>query len=276
MRVDDCPQNSFSERKAMKQLCSTALLVLVLFVAVACTSPSPTPPMVAPDELKATQVAVATQSPLLIQPVPSSTPTLEPALITSATPIFPLATAQPTPCRPPADWVDYTVKPGDTLFGIAYNTGISVDQLKLANCLVGDTIYAGQKLFVPFIPYIPPAFSALPPVQQPVRPQRSAVTLEQPPPPLPGNQRIPVTPFSGPAGITFTFAITGFFPSSTVTLTVISQDTEETVFTTTLEVDTLGSSQFLYASPVTLTVGQYTVQAMSGLLFKFGIFEIAP
>ncbi|KUO75276.1 MAG: hypothetical protein APF77_22440 [Clostridia bacterium BRH_c25] len=40
----------------------------------------------------------------------------------------------------------YTVKSGDTLYRIAGKAGTTVDQLKLLNNLISDTIYPGQKL----------------------------------------------------------------------------------------------------------------------------------
>lgn len=49
-------------------------------------------------------------------------------------------------------WAVYTVEPGDTLTSLAGQLGISVEELKLANCLTSDTINAGQNLYVPFIP----------------------------------------------------------------------------------------------------------------------------
>ena len=149
----------------MKQLLAASLLVLMLFVAVACTSPSPTPsatPTRVESTSTVTTAAPVTQAPPAIQPVLTNTATLEPVPTPSAMPTSPPPTAQPTLCSPPPGWPAYTIQAGDTLFSIAYNTGTSVDQLKLANCLAGDTIYAGQTLLVPFIPYIPPSFPTLP------------------------------------------------------------------------------------------------------------------
>jgi LysM repeat protein len=42
----------------------------------------------------------------------------------------------------------HTVSTGDTLFGIARNYGLSVDDLKKRNNLSADTILIGQKLIV--------------------------------------------------------------------------------------------------------------------------------
>jgi len=55
-------------------------------------------------------------------------------------------------CQVRLDWVVYIVKRGDTLSSIARSVHISIYTLKRANCLVSDTIYAGQRLRVPYIP----------------------------------------------------------------------------------------------------------------------------
>ena len=63
----------------------------------------------------------------------------------------PFATKKPS-CFVRTDWVLYTIKLGDTLSSIAARVDISVNELKRANCLVSDTIYAGNQLRVPFLP----------------------------------------------------------------------------------------------------------------------------
>ncbi len=56
-------------------------------------------------------------------------------------------------CGPPPGWVIYTVQKGDTLYGIAVQSGASVAQLQWANCLGNSTtVRAGQKLYVPRLP----------------------------------------------------------------------------------------------------------------------------
>jgi LysM repeat protein len=59
------------------------------------------------------------------------------------------------PCSPRADWPIYFVKSGNTLSWISQNTGISVAELKRANCLSSDVINVGQQLFVPSLPPTP-------------------------------------------------------------------------------------------------------------------------
>jgi LysM repeat protein len=62
----------------------------------------------------------------------------------------PEPTPSPTPCTPPAGWVVYTVQPGDTLFRLALNYGMTATDLQNANCLPSaDQIQAGQQIYVP-------------------------------------------------------------------------------------------------------------------------------
>jgi|CXWL01.1.fsa_nt_gi LysM repeat protein len=48
-----------------------------------------------------------------------------------------------------ADVQTHVVQPGETLFRIALNHGVTVDALRAANGIVGNTIYAGQVLTIP-------------------------------------------------------------------------------------------------------------------------------
>jgi len=48
-----------------------------------------------------------------------------------------------------ADTPVHVVQPGETLFRIALNYGITVDALRAANGIVGNTIYVGQTLIIP-------------------------------------------------------------------------------------------------------------------------------
>jgi LysM repeat protein len=74
-------------------------------------------------------------------------------------------------CGKPATWVAYTIQKGDTLSSLAVRLGVSIAQLKRANCLVGDTIYAGATLWVP---HMPP--HTLVPTRTPVPTQPSTAT----------------------------------------------------------------------------------------------------
>jgi hypothetical protein len=60
----------------------------------------------------------------------------------------------------PFGWDLYFVKPGETLYSLALVTRETVPGLQAANCL-GDNIkiIVGQRLYLPFIPYSPPAYT---------------------------------------------------------------------------------------------------------------------
>ncbi|MBN1287763.1 MAG: LysM peptidoglycan-binding domain-containing protein [Anaerolineae bacterium] len=50
---------------------------------------------------------------------------------------------------PPAGWVQYTVRQGDSLYALSRRFGTTVEALQRANCLAGARIYAGQRLWTP-------------------------------------------------------------------------------------------------------------------------------
>lgn len=78
------------------------------------------------------------------------------------------ATARPlqtstTACGPYTGWIKgYIVQPGDTLFRIATMHGISVKILQQANCKTGTVIYAGERLWVPFLVPAPTELTVIP------------------------------------------------------------------------------------------------------------------
>ena len=74
-------------------------------------------------------------------------------------------------CNPPPGWVIYNVQPGNTLFSLARWTNITLEQLQQANCLnVNETlIYAGQPIYLPFIPTQSPTSLPVPAVPVPPR-----------------------------------------------------------------------------------------------------------
>lgn len=57
-------------------------------------------------------------------------------------------------CRPsqPGGWIGYRVSRGDTLSGLAVNTGTNVARLMEVNCLSTTLIWIGQRLYVPSPP----------------------------------------------------------------------------------------------------------------------------
>ena len=75
--------------------------------------------------------------------VPTRTPT------STSTPLPPPTPPAPPPTNTPVRQFMYVVRPGDTLSGIAIRFGVTVDQIRWANGLSGDMIYAGQVLRIP-------------------------------------------------------------------------------------------------------------------------------
>ncbi len=92
-------------------------------------------------------------------------------------------------CGRPSGWFAYTVQRGDTLSSLAVRCNTSVARLKQANCLSGDTIYAGARLWLPCpIPTpLPPSRTPLPsetPTLPPETPTSTPTVTDtlQPPP----------------------------------------------------------------------------------------------
>jgi LysM repeat protein len=62
----------------------------------------------------------------------------------------------------PYGWRTYSVQEGETLFGLALVTNVTVSELQKANCLGTSTdLKIGQMLRLPFIPYSPPVSTAV-------------------------------------------------------------------------------------------------------------------
>lgn len=77
-------------------------------------------------------------------------------------------------CGPPLHWVQYVVRPGDTLSALARALNSTVYALLNGNCLETPTIYAGQILYLPQVigppspvPLPSPTPTALKPTPQP-------------------------------------------------------------------------------------------------------------
>lgn len=99
--------------------------------------------------------------PSLTQPPPTATPTSTVALAPPP-PMYPLlqstAFSPPRPgtfmrsCSPFRGWVrGYLVQPGDDLFLIAGRYHTTVEALERANCRPNSILYAGERLWVPYV-----------------------------------------------------------------------------------------------------------------------------
>lgn len=119
------------------------VICLLAMLLVACSSA----PINAPvgSRVHEPQQAGRTQSPAPSRPV--VVPAGKPAAVPSGTPL-PAATRVPAPrARTPVDY--YHVRRGDTLYSIAWQHGLSVDQLAGMNAIRKPyTIYKGQRLRV--------------------------------------------------------------------------------------------------------------------------------
>lgn len=84
----------------------------------------------------------AAQSPAAPTPGPTGTPPPLPTLLPTPTP-------GPTATPPPSARTTYTVKSGDTLYGIAQTFGTSVGAIKTLNGLTSNIIHVGRVLLIP-------------------------------------------------------------------------------------------------------------------------------
>jgi len=299
----------------------TPLPVLVTF------PPPPTPPITplagqAPaGEAPGTEVDLATgpeepskgEKEITLGGKPPSDPALaetteDPGLIAGATTetvpptvaITPLTTredpAGPLFCQRPAGWVAYTVRVNDTLFSLARQTNTTVTSIRQANCLASDLIFAGQILYLPFLPK-PPAEPATaeppspttalagttaeaeespkatsPPTNTPTNTPTSTVEVLQPP--GPGGERVAVSPPSGPPGTMFTVLIESFQPDEAITLRIIFADTFELIVEESLVVNKQGDYTYIYTSPVDAAAGDYRVWAFGAEAEANGEFTI--
>jgi len=91
-----------------------------------------------------------TATPTSTQPAPTATPT--PTGTVTVPTATPTSTTQPQPTatQPPGQPIYYIVRPGDTLYSIARQFGVSVQAILAANNLPNpNCIYVGQKLLIP-------------------------------------------------------------------------------------------------------------------------------
>lgn len=119
---------------------------------------------------------------------------------------FPTPSPSPTnstlvTCTPPPGWSFYVVKSGDTLTRISGLYGITVWQLKQANCLESNLILSGQRLWVPPVPTR--TFTATTTPTEHPAPEATATSTPQPtptpPPPPPSPTSVLQTPTETPS-----------------------------------------------------------------------------
>jgi LysM repeat protein len=119
---------------------AAAVILLLLVAAVLATQEQVLVADVEPRNV------IQTNSPT-VTPVPAQavqSPTLEPTVLPAAT-----GATSASLCETPPGWLEYRIKWGDSLSGLASKHGLSVKVLKEANCLQRNTIFAGSALWVP-------------------------------------------------------------------------------------------------------------------------------
>ena len=153
--------------------------LIVTLTPAASLSPTPTETETSTQTVTPTPTPTQTATPSPIW-TPAVTATLPATATVPATGIVPATatapvTISPAPSVPlsatacvaalPAGWVTYRVRAGDTLSGLALNTGTTVAELRRINCLAGDVIVVGQLLYLPRLPVQSPGgtVSPLPP-----------------------------------------------------------------------------------------------------------------
>ncbi len=133
-------------------LLRTVTFSLAVLLLVACTRDRETPTPTPEPSPAATQTSgqAANQSGSVTTTVRSSD---EPVVESTTGTPTPKATEEttPTPDAALAETFDYTVKPGETLAGIADKFQTEVQTLRELNFLLDDNIFAGQVLSVPYV-----------------------------------------------------------------------------------------------------------------------------
>ncbi len=158
-------------------LLSAALLLVAALAALGVdlwlsrSSDGPVAEALGPTQPTASPTAMPTlpsPSPVPTEPL---TPTLTPTAVT------------PLPCVPPDDWAIHLVVEGNTLYSLGRRYGTDVDTLKLVNCLNTDTIFIGQRLYVPGPPptaVVTPEVIAAQETPTPTVPVATAVSTPRP------------------------------------------------------------------------------------------------
>ncbi len=114
-----------------------------------------------------------------------------------------LATRTPTPA--PGEETVYVVRPGDSLSAIAFQYGISMEELMAANGLTDpDVLYVGQRLVIPAAGSIPVPSATLPPTALPTGGATVVPTNTRPTGPDLRIESVQMSPEGGDAYIVIT------------------------------------------------------------------------
>lgn len=138
------------------QLPSTATSTSTLTPSppIATATPSDTPAQPTTEVVGQADTPTATTTPTNTTAPPTSTSVVDTptraVIIVTATRVPPTFT--PNPCAPPQGWVEYVVRPGDTLSSLAQKVNIGQTDLQQINCLASSVLVPGQTIYLPFIP----------------------------------------------------------------------------------------------------------------------------
>ncbi|KAL6286249.1 hypothetical protein ACE6H2_010639 [Prunus campanulata] len=105
-----------------------------------------------PPHSESTQPIQLTSSQPQPQPQPQPLPPQQQPILKEPHPPLPKTITsmdQNVPDTPKSLHKTIEIEKGDTLWGLSREYGVSIDAIKEANGLTGDTIYAGKKLIIP-------------------------------------------------------------------------------------------------------------------------------
>jgi LCP family protein required for cell wall assembly len=130
----------------------TRFLIWIAFVLIAAVAAITSDLWLQPiSQGPVAQAIVSTPLPLTPSPASELQPTVEDTRL-AAEPTPNTAVTNPMelpPCVPPDDWGMVIVQSGNTLLSLARRYGTNIDTLMHVNCLNTDTIFVGQRLYVP-------------------------------------------------------------------------------------------------------------------------------
>ena len=137
------------------QILSTFFCFLAV-VLIACDSPpAPTIIVTTPDPTPTNSI-----NPEVATVLAAITPTTDAQDLPTVTPTIAISEAS-SDCGKPEGWVEYIIRPSDTLFSLAALTDITVEEIKDVNCMLQNDIYIGEILF---LPVMPPSLAAPAPI----------------------------------------------------------------------------------------------------------------
>ncbi len=102
-------------------------------------------------EATPTETNIVPPSPLPLTVTSTIEPSATPLVFETPTASAPTSTntISPSTCPMPIGWRQINVQYGDTLNGIAIRYRVNKDELRIANCLLSETLMAGTILYVP-------------------------------------------------------------------------------------------------------------------------------